>query len=99
MRLLLRVLRYEHVPFKRLPLTYSFIPEIVESLHTIDRYLSGTVRIHNKTITLEESYIINSLMEEAIASSILEGAATTRKLPRRCCRKGRSRKMMPSGWS
>ena len=98
MRLLLRVLRYEHVPFKCLPLTYSFIPEIVESLHTIDRYLSGTGRIHNRTITLEESYIINSLMEELIASSLVEGAATT-KAAKRCCRKGRSRKMMPSGWS
>jgi len=76
---LLRILRYEHVQFTRLPLTYSFIPEIVKSLHTIDRYLSGTLRIHNKAITLEESYIVNSLMEEAIASSILEGAATTRK--------------------
>ena len=89
---LLRVLRYEHVPFKRLPLTYSFIPEIVKSLHTIDRYLSGTLRIHNKTITLEESYIINSLMEEAIASSILEGAATTRKAAKEMLQKGKKPK-------
>jgi len=89
---LLRVLRYEHVPFKRLPLTYSFIPEIMKSLHTIDRYLSGTLRIHNKTITLEESYIINSLMEEAIASSMLEGAATTRKAAKEMLQKGKKPK-------
>jgi Fic family protein len=86
---LLRVLQYEHVPFKHLPLTYSFIPEIVKSLHTIDRYLSGTLHIHNKAITLEESYIINSLMEEAIASSILEGAATTRKAAKEMLQKGK----------
>ena len=89
---LLRTLRYEHVPFTRLPLTYSFIPGIVKSLHTIDRYLSGTLRIHNKAITLEESYIVNSLMEEAIASSILEGAATTRKAAKEMLRKGKKPK-------
>jgi len=89
---LLRILRYEHVPFKRLPLTYSFIPGIVKSLHTIDRYLSGTLRIHNKTITLEESCIINSLMEEAIASSMLEGAATTRKAAKEMLQKGKKPK-------
>ena len=89
---LLRVLQYEHVPFRRLPLTYSFIPGIVKSLHTLDRYLSGTLRIHNKTIALEETYIINSLMEEAIASSILEGAATTRKAAMEMLQKGKKPK-------
>ena len=38
---------------------------------------------------MEQSYIINSLMEEAIASSILEGAATTRKAAKEMLRKGR----------
>ncbi len=89
---LLRVLRYERVPFRKLTLTYSFIPEIVKGLHTIDRYLSGTIQIHNKAIRLEQSYIINSLMEEAISSSILEGAATTRKAAKDMLRKGRKPK-------
>jgi Fic family protein len=89
---LLRVLRYEHVPFRHLPLTYSFIPGIVRTLHTIDRYLSGTLRIHDRTVTLEESYIINSLMEEAIASSMLEGAATTRKSAKEMLQKGKKPK-------
>ncbi len=88
----LRMLRYEHVSFKCLTLTYSFIPEIVRGLHFIDRYLSGTIRIHNKTIKLEQSYIINSLMEEAIASSILEGAVTTRKKAKDMLLKGRKPK-------
>jgi Fic family protein len=86
---LLRVLRHEPVPFRKLTLTYSFIPEIVKGLHTIDRYLSGTIQIHNKAIRLEQSYVINSLMEEAISSSILEGAATTRKAAKEMLRKGR----------
>jgi Fic family protein len=87
-----RSMRQEHVPYPPLRLTYSIVPEIVKSLHAIDSYLTGTIRIHNKTIRLEPSYIINSFMEEAIASSILEGAATTRKAAKEMLRKGRKPK-------
>ena len=86
---LLRVWRQEHVPHFTLSLTYSLIPDIVQGLHTIDRYLSGTIQIQNRTIRLEQSYIIHSLMEEAIASSVLEGASTTRKVARDMLMKGR----------
>ncbi len=88
----LRIMRYERITIAKLNMNYSFIPEIVKGLHTIDRYLSGTIQIHNKTIRMEQSYIINSLMEEAIASSILEGAATTRKAAKEMLRKGRKPK-------
>ena len=89
---LLREMRYEHIPFRNLDLKYSLIPEIIRGLHTIDRYLSGTIQIHNKAIRMEQSYIINSLMEEAISSSILEGAATTRKAAKEMLREGRKPK-------
>ncbi|MCX6701320.1 MAG: Fic family protein [Methanomicrobiales archaeon] len=89
---ILRQMRYEHIPFRTLDLKYSFIPEIIRGLHTIDRYLSGTIQIHNKAIRMEPSYIINSLMEEAISSSILEGAATTRKAAKEMLREGRKPK-------
>jgi len=89
---ILRQMRYEHIPFRTLDLKYSFIPEIIRGLHTIDRYLSGTIQIHNKAIRMEQSYIINSLMEEAISSSILEGAATTRKAAKEMLREGRKPK-------
>ncbi len=89
---ILRILCYEHVPYPPLELTYSFTPEIAKNLHTFDRHLSDTIRIHNKTIRLEQSYIINSLMEEAIASSILEGAATTRKKAKEMLMAGRKPK-------
>jgi Fic family protein len=88
----LRMMRYERIELAKHNMSYSFIPEIVKGLHTIDRYLSGTIQIHNKTIRMEHSYIINSLMEEAIASSILEGAATTRKAAKEMLRKGRKPK-------
>ncbi|QYZ78043.1 Fic family protein [Methanofollis formosanus] len=86
---MLRTMRYEPVPYPSLDLKYSTTPEISRSLHIFDQYLSGTIQIHNKTIRLEQSYIINSLMEEAIASSILEGAATTHKVAKEMLRKGR----------
>jgi Fic family protein len=89
---MLRQMRYEHITFGNIDLKYSFIPEIVRGLHTIDRYLSGTIQIHNKAIRMEQSYIINSLMEEAISSSILEGAATTRKAAKEMLREGRKPK-------
>lgn len=88
----LRIMRYERIRLAKHNMSYSFIPEIVKGLHTIDRYLSGTIQIHNKTIRMEQSYIINSLMEEAIASSILEGAATTRRAAKEMLRKGRKPK-------
>ena len=88
----LRMMKYEWVKFHKLDLRYSITPDIIKGLHMIDRYLSGTIQVHNKTIRMERSYIINSLMEEAIASSILEGAATTRKAGKEMLRKGRKPK-------
>lgn len=85
----MRQLRYEKVPYRYFDLHYLLAPEMVRHLHIFDQYLSGTLRIHTKAIRLEQSYIINSLMEEAIASSVLEGAATTRKAAKDMLRKGR----------
>jgi Fic family protein len=85
---LLRKMRYEPVFFASLGLKYSTTPEIQRSLHVFDQYLSGTIQIHNKAIRLEKSYIVNSFMEEAIASSILEGAVTTRKAAKEMLKKG-----------
>jgi len=88
----IRMMRFEHVPYRSLPMVYTLTPTIIRSLHEFDQYLSGTIRIHNKTIRLEQSYIINSLMEEAIASSILEGAATTRIHAKKMLRRGQKPK-------
>ncbi|MEA2035760.1 MAG: Fic family protein [Euryarchaeota archaeon] len=85
----LRMMRYEPPPYSSLNLRYSTTPEISKNLHLFDQYLSGNIKIHNKNIRLDQSYIINSLMEEAIASSILEGAATTRKVAKEMLRKGK----------
>jgi len=85
---ILRRMRYETVPYHAIDLKCSTTPGILRSLHIFDQYLSGTIRIDNRTIRLEQSYIINSLMEEGIASSILEGAVTTRRAAKDMLRKG-----------
>lgn len=69
----------EHVPYPHISMNYCITPSIQRSLHLYDRYLSGTIQIQNKSLHLDKRYIVSSLIEEAIASSILEGAVTTRK--------------------
>jgi Fic family protein len=60
-------------------------------LHTIDRDASGEIRMAEEATNpaTRDRYIINSLIEEAITSSVLEGAATTRKVARDMIRSGR----------
>lgn len=57
-------------------------PSIVqEMLHELDLNLGGSLHASNLIPEEEKQlYLVSSLMEEAIASSQLEGAATTRKL-------------------
>ncbi|MFH0968830.1 MAG: hypothetical protein V1862_14220 [Methanobacteriota archaeon] len=74
-----RFQKMEEIPYAPFKLQYLILPDIMRSLHSFDRYLSGTIQIHNRSLTLDKRYIVSSLIEEAIASSILEGAVTTRK--------------------
>jgi Fic family protein len=54
---------------------------ILEYLHEFDMHLGGSLQGENIIPSEEkEHYLISSLMEEAIASSQIEGAATTRKV-------------------
>ena len=77
-----RSLRLDSIPYSPIHMKYQLLPEILQSLHGYDRYLSGTIQIHNKELKLEARYIVRSLIEEAISSSILEGAVTTRRSAR-----------------
>lgn len=75
---LIRAERYEEIPFSAKKLKYVNLPVISKFLHRIDKFLAGNLGIQNSRLGLQERYIISSLMEEAIASSMIEGAATTR---------------------
>lgn len=60
-------------------------------LHRIDQALAGNVGIPEEARTrdAQHRYLVRSLIEEAITSSQLEGAATTRKVAREMIRTGR----------
>lgn len=71
--------------------TYVLTDEALAVLHRIDRYASGRIEVP-EAITNEptrDRYLVSSLMEEAIASSLLEGAATTRRDAKDFLRSGR----------
>jgi Fic family protein len=65
-----------------------------EMLHHIDQQAAGNIRgsRHLADGTDSNRYIVSSLMEEAITSSLLEGAATTRKQAKELLRSGRPAK-------
>ena len=70
-------------------------PHHFEMIHKIDQMLGGSIS-SNQVVGIDRAerdrYLINSLMEEAIASSQLEGATTTRKDAKELLRKNRSPK-------
>jgi Fic family protein len=72
--------------------TYTLPDALLESLAEFDRHASGTIQI-DEQVTNEatrNTYLVSSLMEEAITSSQLEGAATTRAVAKDMLRSGRS---------
>lgn len=84
---------------KRLPLDsierekfgYAMSDYTQRELHWLDRYAAGNIKT-NDVITNKESrntYLIRSLVEEAINSSQLEGAATTRDVAKEMIRQKR----------
>ena len=64
------------------PFRFSNIDSIQEMVHHIDQYASGQIQTDNAITNLGSSdrYLVSSLIEEAITSSLLEGAATTRRV-------------------
>ena len=69
------------------------VPEtVLESLHRIDMKAGGTLGLPEKITNPQtrDQYLIRSLMEEAITSSQLEGAATTREVAKEMIRSGRA---------
>lgn len=68
------------------------VPELVmEALHEIDLGAGGTVGIPEPITNphTRDRYVVSSLMEEAITSSQLEGAVTTREVAKEMIRTGR----------
>ena len=73
------------------PFRFTNIDRIQEMVHRIDQQASGHLQT-GETVTAVGSsgqYLVSSLVEEAIASSLLEGAATTRRVAKELLRTGR----------
>jgi Fic family protein len=68
------------------------VDPIPERLHTIDTGAGGWMGTAAPVVSpeLRDQYIVRSLMEEAITSSQLEGAVTTRRVARELIRTGRN---------
>lgn len=77
---LMRDGKEENYSFGGIKIKYSLLSDISRQLHYFDKQLAGNIVSQTSVMGLEEKYIISSLMEEAIASSMIEGAATTRKV-------------------
>ncbi|MFC1522173.1 Fic family protein, partial [Elusimicrobiota bacterium] len=86
------------------PFSYWIPESLLKYINEIDMG-SGMITSTNQPsfMSNREQYIVSSLMEEAIASSQLEGAATTRKVAKEMLRTGRkpvnkSEQMILNNW-
>lgn len=86
----LKLLDRNGIPFK-----YSLPDQLLRSLHHVDQHCAGQVAM-DEVVTSEggarQRYLVNSLMEEAIRSSQLEGATTSRREAKELLRSGRKPK-------
>lgn len=75
-----------------IPFVYSLTDEALELLHWIDQYGAGAIQTAEgiEEPALRRRYLVSSLIEEAITSSQLEGAATTRQVAKDMLRTGRT---------
>lgn len=96
-----RVKLARQVQYKQLPLLDKTgqpfvisVPETIQiDLHHIDRDAAGQIAAANATSPANgehrDRYLMHSLIEEAITSSQLEGASTTRRVAEQMLREGR----------
>jgi len=73
------------------PFSFALPDAVLEQLHQIDLGTGGLVSVPEPITNphTRDRYLVSSLMEEAITSSQLEGAATTREVAKDLIRTGR----------
>jgi Fic family protein len=74
------------------PFAYCLTDETLETLHWIDQHAGGEILVSEGVTDPgnRSRYLVSSLMEEAITSSQLEGATSTRKVAKDMLRTGRA---------
>ena len=100
-----RLQQYRAVDFGEETFNYILRDADLRELHLLDTGAAGNIQTELDAINTSgaDRYIINSLMEEAIASSQIEGAATTRKIAKEMLRRNkkptnRSEQMIVNGY-
>lgn len=89
---LLREFNARLIKINGLTLRYVPTPRIEKTLHDLDVRVAGKLDNLEAQIAgpdIQKKYLVNSLMEEAIASSQLEGAVTTRAAAKKMLRENR----------
>ncbi len=73
------------------PFSFNLVDPLPECLHHVDSQSRGVVQMTEPVTNPEtkDRYLMRSLIEEAITSSQLEGASTTREVAKRMIREGR----------
>jgi Fic family protein len=73
------------------PFRYVLPDEVLMGIEAVNRDASGSVGFDEQVTSpaTRDSYLVNSLIEEAITSSQLEGASTTRHVAKEMIRSGR----------
>jgi len=85
---------YQELPLRDTtgnPFQYALPSPLLEMLHRIDRDAGGNIQGSDQVVNpaTKSTYLFKSLVEEAITSSQLEGAATTRKVAKAMIQEGR----------
>lgn len=87
------VRQFNNRPIKLDGLTLRYVqtPQIEKDLHNLDMRVGGKIDFESQmpSVDIKKKYLVSSLMEEAIASSQLEGAVTTRVVAKRMLRENR----------
>lgn len=80
-----------HTDTNGMPFKYAQPDVVMRLLHDITRDASGVIQSREVVTNPQtrDTYLVNSLIEEAITSSQLEGASTTRKVAKEMIRQGR----------
>lgn len=88
---IMRNFQYNDFEFGDETYLYVITDEITRKLHNFDLHLAGNIETASGDFPMkgDKKFILNSLMEEAIASSQLEGASTTRRLAKDMLRKNK----------
>lgn len=94
---LLRIIQMRNIPLtdsKDRSFSYWSPDCVLRGLHFIDQQAGGSILVDDPSVHSEEKrrYMIRSLVDEAIASSQIEGAVTTRVVAKEMLRTGRKPK-------